>query len=86
MTVTEARRDYAILMANYEKVIAVLEKHTTRTPRKFPRRAALEMFLENMSLTKTAKHFGVSDTAIAHTVHKAFRTARELAGLSPLER
>ena len=86
MTVAEARRDYDILMANYERVVEILEKQTTRTPRKFPRREALQMFMENMSLTKTAAHFGVSDTAIAQIVHKAFRTARRLACVSPVQR
>jgi len=83
MKLSDVQDDLPILMLYYDEVVQILETPITENPRKYSRKEALAMFLETRSLRRTAAHFGVSPSAINQIVHKAFRTARGLAGVTP---
>lgn len=82
MNLQDVEDDLPILLFYYREVLAVLEDQKTTAVRKVSRTAVIETFLENRDFKKTADQFGVSRGTVNGIIYTAFRTARQLAGLS----
>ncbi len=80
MTVREAALWMPLLMKHYDPIVQMLETPKTRNARKFPRKEALDLFIETRSLTAVAVRFGVSVSAVDALVKRAFRLARAMEG------
>ena len=85
MRLKDIEADLPILLFNYDRVVRRLSRPRIKAKRKVPRKAALDMFLETRSFSKTAAHFHCSPATINGIVWQAFRIARQLAELDPLD-
>lgn len=82
MRLQDVEDDLPILLFYYDEVVQRLENPLTKSKRKIPRKAALDRFLETRSFKQTAREFGVSPATINEIVYRAFRLAREFAGVT----